>query len=172
MGYACPVCDAEQADAKHLANHLAITASLGRQEHQEWLEEHAPEWGERSPEELGEIVSQYAPEIETPEFEGASGGAGSGSGHSHGHDHDHGRPTGLEDDLARQSRQPGRGSMTNEAENVLQEARELTRRMVNADESSGDDADNTADSGSGGDTGGGHDGNDDTPDDATTTDRS
>lgn len=66
MGYACPVCAAEQADAKHLANHLAVTASLGRDNHREWLEEHAPSWGECTPEELGEIVSQHADEIETP----------------------------------------------------------------------------------------------------------
>ncbi|WP_339105589.1 DUF5810 domain-containing protein [Haloterrigena salinisoli] len=123
MGYACPVCDAEQADAEHLANHLAITASLGREEHREWLEEHAPDWGDRSPEELGEVVSQYAPEIETPEFESAS------------HGHDHGRPGGLEEGLARQSRQPGRGGppgrggMSSEAESALREARELTQQM-------------------------------------------
>ena len=117
MGYACPVCDAEQADAEHLANHLAITASLGREEHREWLEDHAPDWGDCNPEELGEIVSRYAPEIDTPEFESAS------------HGHDHGRPGGLEEGLARQGSRPGRGSMTAETEDVLQEARELTRRM-------------------------------------------
>ncbi|OIB58128.1 DUF5810 domain-containing protein [Natrialba sp. SSL1] len=140
MGYACPVCAAEQADAEHLANHLAITASLGRQEHQEWLAEHAPEWEECSPPELGEIVAEHAPEIETPSFEGGSSGDRGGHdhshdyGHGHGHDHDHnhtqGRPTGLEADLARQSRQRGRGSMTAETEHVLQEASELTRQMV------------------------------------------
>jgi len=37
MGYTCPVCDVEEADAVHLANHLAITASLGRENHREWL---------------------------------------------------------------------------------------------------------------------------------------
>lgn len=127
MGYACPVCDAEQADAEHLANHLAITASLGREDHRAWLEEHAPDWSDCSPEELGEIVGQYAPEIDTPEFESAS------------HGHDHGRPGGLEEGLARQSRQPGRGDqlggrsgrggMSAEAETALEEARELTRKM-------------------------------------------
>ncbi|ELZ02063.1 hypothetical protein C482_05676 [Natrialba chahannaoensis JCM 10990] len=140
MGYACPVCAAEQADAEHLANHLAITASLGRQEHQEWLAEHAPEWEECSPPELGEVVAEHAPEIETPSFEGGSGGNrggaghdhshGHGHGHGHGHDHTQGRPTGLEADLARQSRQRGRGSMTAETEHVLQEASELTRQMA------------------------------------------
>ena len=117
MGYACPVCGAEQADAAHLANHLAITASLGREDHREWLEEHAPDWGDCSPEELGERVSPHAPEVETPDFESAS------------HGHDHGRPDGLEGGIAQQSRQPGRGSLTAEAEDVLQEARELTKQM-------------------------------------------
>ncbi|WP_049928164.1 DUF5810 domain-containing protein [Halopiger goleimassiliensis] len=118
MGYACPVCGAEQADAEHLANHLAVTASLGREEHESWLEEHAPDWADRSPAELGAIVSEHAEEIDTPEFEG---------GHAHGHEP--GRPGGLEDGIAQQSRGPGRGSLTAEAEDVLQEARELTRRM-------------------------------------------
>ncbi|WP_293031924.1 DUF5810 domain-containing protein [Natronococcus sp.] len=121
MGYRCPVCETEEVDAVHLANHLAVTASLGRAEHEAWLEDHAPNWGDCTPEELGEIVSEHAETVETPEFDD--------------HDHaDHGRPDGLEGDLARQSRQPGRGSMTTEAEQVLQEARELTERMTgNAD---------------------------------------
>ncbi len=106
MGYACPVCAAEQADAKHLANHLAITASLGREEHREWLEEHAPNWGDCGPDELGELVSQHAEEIETSAFDDTE----------HNHGHDPGRPGGLEDGIARQSRQPGRGSLTAEAE--------------------------------------------------------
>lgn len=130
MGYACPVCDAEEADAVHLANHLAITASLGRADHREWLAEHAPDWGDCSPEELGEIVSGYADEIETPEFEA--------------HDHDHGRPTSLEEGIARQSRRPGRGSMTAGAEDVLREAAELTREMQSSsedDRSTADDPD-------------------------------
>ncbi|QFU82405.1 DUF5810 domain-containing protein [Natronorubrum aibiense] len=125
MGYACPVCETEQADAVHLANHLAITASLGRRDHGEWLEAHAPDWADCSPEELGEIVSQHASEIETPDFE------------SSGHGHDHGRPDSLEEGLASQSRQPGRGALSTEAEGVLQEARELTRQM----ESDGTDHD-------------------------------
>lgn len=127
MGYACPVCDTEEADAVHLANHLAITASLGRENHREWLEEHAPDWGDCTPEELGERVSPHAREIDTPEFDGT------------GHDHDPGRPDSLEQGIARQSSQPGRGSMTTEAENVLQEAAELTREMQTADESDADD---------------------------------
>ncbi|SDK86413.1 DUF5810 domain-containing protein [Natronorubrum texcoconense] len=139
MGYACPVCGAEQADAAHLANHLAITASLGREDHREWLEEYAPDWGDCSPEELGERVTPHAPEIETPDFESAS------------HGHDHGRPDGLEGGIAQQSRQPGRGSLTAEAEDVLQEARELTRQMQAASDAD-DDIEDNATEGSGDDT--------------------
>ncbi|WP_306054209.1 DUF5810 domain-containing protein [Natronococcus wangiae] len=135
MGYVCPVCDAEEADAVHLANHLAVTASLGRRDHEAWLEEHAPDWADCGPEELGEIVSEHATEIETPEFDGRA--------------HDRGRPQGLEDELARQSRQPGRGTMTAEAESVLEEARELTRRMESSGDDSPDEADEAGTNGTG-----------------------
>lgn len=137
MGFACPVCDAEEADAVHLANHLAIIASLGREDHREWLEEYAPDWSDCSPEELGEIVSSHAREIETPDFETG--------GHRHGHEP--GRPDSLEAGIARQSRQPGRGSMTAEAENVLQEAAELTREMQGASEGEADGSSESADDG-------------------------
>ncbi|SEH16833.1 hypothetical protein SAMN04487967_2802 [Natronorubrum sediminis] len=133
MGYACPVCEAEQADAVHLANHLAITASLGREDHRGWLEEYAPEWSECSPEELGERVAPHAEEIETPEFEGTS------------HGHDHGRPGGLEQGLAQQSRQPGRGSLSAAAESALQEAQEMTRQMHDEDDSAESDSEAVAD---------------------------
>lgn len=121
MGYACPVCDSTQADAEHLANHLAITASLGREDHREWLAEYAPEWADCGPEELGEIVSEYALEVET---EGVTGA-------------DHapaGRPdVEVEAALARQSRGAGRGSMTEEAERAIEEARELTEKRHESD---------------------------------------
>ncbi|RQG94029.1 DUF5810 domain-containing protein [Natrarchaeobius chitinivorans] len=126
MGYACPVCDVEQADARHLANHLAVTASLGRRDHLEWLEERAPNWAECGPDELGEIVAEYAPETDAPTFEGED----------HAHGHEPGRPGGFEDGLARQTRGSGRGELTGEAAGVLEEARELTRRMHD-DESDG-----------------------------------
>ncbi|MFP8952814.1 DUF5810 domain-containing protein [Natrialbaceae archaeon A-arb3/5] len=125
MGYSCPVCDAEQADAVHLANHLAVTASLGRTDHREWLADHAPDWVDCSPEELGAIVSEHASEIETPEFEGTS------------HGHEPGRPPGFEDELAAQTRRPGRGELTGDVAAVLEEAQEMTRQMQAPDESSG-----------------------------------
>ncbi|RZH69626.1 DUF5810 domain-containing protein [Natrinema altunense] len=150
MGYACPVCDAEEADAVHLANHLAITASLGREDHREWLEEHAPDWGDCSPEKLGEIVSPHAAEIETPAFEE--------SGH-HDHGHEPGRPDSLEEGIARQSRQPGRGSMTAETESVLREAAALTREMQAASDGRADEGDEPASNADAEETDDGPDGN-------------
>lgn len=118
MGYACPVCGVEQADGVHLANHLAVTASLGREDHREWIEAHAPDWGECTPAELAERVVEHAPEVETPGFE---------DGESHGPD--------LESELAARARRPGRGGPVADADDVLAEARELTRRMYGEGES-------------------------------------
>lgn len=129
MGYACPVCSTEEADGVHLANHFAVTASLGRENHLEWLEHHAPDWDERSPDELAEIVTEHAQEVETPEFEQGS---------------DHGRSPSLEAELAAQSRGPGRGSMTQEpspeAQGALEEARELTQQLYEPTESTDGEA--------------------------------
>ncbi|MHC3439170.1 DUF5810 domain-containing protein [Natrialbaceae archaeon A-gly3] len=116
MAYACPVCDTEQADGVHLANHLAVTASLGREDHLEFLETHVPGWADCTPEELAAKVREYAPEIDVPEFDESEGGAT------------------FEDELARQTSGAGRGDLTGgptteETERVLEEARELTRRM-------------------------------------------
>jgi len=63
MEYACPVCEAPQVDAKHLADHLAFTALLGDDDHEAWLDEHAPGWegdddaglAERVIDDLGEV---------------------------------------------------------------------------------------------------------------------
>lgn len=130
MGYLCPVCGVEQADAVHLANHLAVTASLGRRDHEAWLEEHAPDWAECTPAELGEAVGIHAQDVETPGFDDD-------------HDHRHqARPPGLEAELAAQTRRPGRGTMTAETETVLKEARELTRQMHEPDAETGADGPN------------------------------
>lgn len=131
MGYACPVCGVEQADGVHLANHLAVTASLGREDHEAWLADYAPDWAECSPPELADRVVEHALEVDTPEFED-DGGA---------------RPPDLESALAAQGRQPGRGAASADVDAVLEEARELTERMyrggvdgegVGGDEDAGD----------------------------------
>ncbi|QGN07608.1 hypothetical protein Hrd1104_10055 [Halorhabdus sp. CBA1104] len=64
MGYACPVCTSPQADAKHLADHLAFTALLGDDDHESWLEEHAPDWEDADDDSLAEQVLEYAEETE------------------------------------------------------------------------------------------------------------
>lgn len=81
MGYACPVCDHPQHDAEHLANHLALTAITHGDDHEAWLDDHAPDWGADSPAELGERVAPHAEAVahETV-FEEPTGDAAAPSG--------------------------------------------------------------------------------------------
>lgn len=64
MAYACPVCEAPQADGSHLANHLAFTALLHDDRHADWLDDVAPGWADRTPEELAETVVEHAESID------------------------------------------------------------------------------------------------------------
>jgi len=169
MGYSCPVCDDPQADARHLANHLAFTAILGDEDHEAWLDEHAPGWADDGERELAERVTEHAEQREYPQlFEDTTGGGDSPerdgersgelfeeeghSGHDHlGHDHGHGthdhghEPSGdgVPHEQADVPRDP-------ETEAVLEEARELTREMLadeqadRDDEDGGDDEDASA----------------------------
>ncbi|MCQ4333079.1 hypothetical protein KM295_06120 [Natronomonas sp. F2-12] len=146
MGYACPVCSDPQADAGHLANHLAFTAMLGDDDHEAWLEEHAPEWTDMGERELAATVSEDVEATDFPQlFEDTVGGIESETetedppaersgalfeedGHegTHGHTH-HGHTHAHEGapDV------PGSSAPTDgETERILQEAREMTRRML------------------------------------------
>jgi hypothetical protein len=69
MGYACPVCDDPQADATHLANHLAFTALTGGDDHEAWLDEHVPAWGQHGETELAAEVVDHADEREFPQVD-------------------------------------------------------------------------------------------------------
>ena len=144
MGYACPVCADPQADAGHLANHLAFTAMLGDEAHEEWLEKHAPGWESMGESELSEVAREAAEETEFPQmFEDTAGGlsesdedpeerSGALFEGDHDHEHDHGRgdvPGGN------RGRSP---PMDEAAEAALQEAREMTRRMLEDDPESTD----------------------------------
>jgi hypothetical protein len=128
MGYECPVCATPQADARHLANHMAFTAVLGDDEHEAWLDEHAPGWAEAGEAELAPRVAEHAPEGEFAQvFEDTAGGLGEpdptdppeersgalfddegvehvgdrrGHGHAHDHDHRHGHGVPLDPDHA------------------------------------------------------------------------
>ncbi|WP_436907517.1 DUF5810 domain-containing protein [Halosimplex marinum] len=155
MGYACPVCGDPQADAEHLANHLAFTAMLRGGDHEAWLDDRVDDWADLDPPDLAERVVDHADGEEFPQvFEDTTGGD-----HDHGHDHQHGggrqgaggpMPGGAD---AVENAAPGGvadlDDFEGETDDVLAEAKELTRRRrANAadDESDdGADADGTDD---------------------------
>lgn len=148
MGYACPVCDDPQSDARHLANHLAFTAILGDEDHEAWLDEHAPGWADDGEQALAERVAEHAEQREYPQLfedttgqgdgdperddersgklfedEGHEGHDHLGGEHDHGHDHGAGPGADVPHEQADVPRDP-------ETEAVLEEARELTREML------------------------------------------
>jgi hypothetical protein len=153
MGYACPVCADPQADAGHLANHLAFSAMLGNADHEAWLDDHAPEWEHMGESELADIVAEDVQETEFPQvFEDTTGKPDSagdpleersgalfdeGQGHA-GHDHA-GHDHGSEDAHAADGLVDTSGAMDAETEAVLEEAREMTKEML-ADEEREDEA--------------------------------
>jgi hypothetical protein len=128
MGYECPVCSTPQADRRHLADHLAVTAMTHGDDHADWLDEHVPDWSEHSPRDLGAAVADYAPAAEYDQvFEDTVDTRGD-------HDHDHGAGAGVEDTLAAASRGAGRSDLTDADRSVVEEARAMTRQMLeNAD---------------------------------------
>ena len=150
MGYACPVCSDPQADGGHLANHLAFTAMLGDDAHEAWLDEHVPGWEELGETELADVATEKVEAVEFPQvFEDTVGGLDDDGGDppaersgvlfddaAHGHDHA---------DRAHASRMRDRGGAgeptDEETAAVLEEAREMTRRML-ADEGNESDEDN------------------------------
>lgn len=135
MGYACPVCGDPQADAEHLANHLAFTAMLGDADHESWLDERVPDWADRDPDALGAALTDEAEEREYPQvFEDTT---------DHGPDHDPERSGALFDDepdlgdgfatrarerVARDRERYPDSDADREA--ILEEAREMTRKML------------------------------------------
>ncbi|SNR38898.1 DUF5810 domain-containing protein [Halorubrum vacuolatum] len=146
MGYACPVCVTPQRDGEHLAHHLAFTAMLHGDDHEEWLDEHVPGWGEMDPPGLAERVVPHAESAEYPEvfedtvdrgrpdlgvaFDGQDGHAGHGghaghSGAAHGGDRHGVDPAALDPEAAA----------------AVREARELTERMI--DDAAPDDPDDS-----------------------------
>jgi hypothetical protein len=145
MGYACPICSDPQADAGHLANHLAFTAMLGDDDHEAWLDDHVPGWDEMGEADLADELAGDLESTEFPQlFEDTAGGLESnprepheersgalfedGEGthhdHTHGSERDHGHP----------SREPiegiDGGPTDEETAEILEEARELTREML------------------------------------------
>jgi len=137
MGYACPVCDDPQQDTTHLANHLAFQALTHGDDHESWLDEHAPGWAEGGPADLAPRLEELAAEAEyevvfedtaggtsadtlyDPDLQGAVGGRG----HDHGHDHGHSHGRSGDDGIDVSDLDP-------EAREIVDEARELTREML------------------------------------------
>jgi hypothetical protein len=109
MAYACPVCEAVEADGEHLASHLAITA-IRDPDHEAWLETHAPDWGDDDPSSLAARVTDRAESIDH-ELDGADGTS----------------PPSFESAVAEAS-DHGRASDP-ETRAALDEARRLTERM-------------------------------------------
>jgi hypothetical protein len=141
MGYACPVCSDPQADAGHLANHLGFTAILGDDDHEAWLDEHAPGWNEMSEDELAGIVSEHVEETDFPQlFEDTVGGLDSTpsepltersgalfeDGHGSRHQHEHAEHGSID----------ASGPMDEETAEILEEAKEMTREMLEDGEDS------------------------------------
>lgn len=74
MGFSCPVCEDPQADAVHLANHLAITAMTRGGDHEAWLDDNVPDWEELGETGLANVVSEFATSTEYPTvFEDTTG---------------------------------------------------------------------------------------------------
>ena len=121
MGYACPVCGDPQADGEHLANHLAFTAMLGDDDHEAWLDDHAPEWADSDPAALAATATDHAEEREFPQvFEDTT--------HDHGHGQDGREPDVPADTAPDGMADPADLGGDTDPSDVLAEARELTRQ--------------------------------------------
>jgi hypothetical protein len=138
MGYACPVCESPQVDGRHLANHLAFTAMIHGGDHEQWLDEHAPNWEEAGEDALAARVVSKARETPFPPTD---------LGDDHDHDGNHTHPNDGATTSHPRTNQGGHGRTdradeiappieTTESENersvetVLAEARAMTERMI------------------------------------------
>jgi hypothetical protein len=161
MGYECPVCSTPQADARHLANHMAIVAMMGREEHAAWLDEHAPGWADAGEAELAPRVAEHATEKEFPQvFEDTVGGLEEGEDPDDPlserggalfddvpHDHDHAGAHGHQH-TPPEAHLAGAGvdseNLDDETRAALEEAREMTRTMLGDEADEEGDADDEA----------------------------
>ncbi|MFC7058011.1 DUF5810 domain-containing protein [Halovenus salina] len=126
MGYSCPVCDDPQADARHLANHLAFTALVRGGDHEAWLDEHVPDWESMGEEDLAPEVTEHADETEYPQvFEDTA--------ESHDHQHKGQAESDIPDDVP-VADLPDQGDLSAEAADAVERARELTRQRHEDDE--------------------------------------
>lgn len=170
MAYACPVCAEPQVDAVHLADHLAFTAIVGDDAHEAWLDETVGEWGDRSREDLAAAVVDHAEETDFPidiDDEDVGRAERGVRGHDHGGEgvgHSRGerpsqRPPAADAPPADTPAADAPSADDETVEDVLDEAREYTRRMQgddgsDDDASAGDDADLAGDDSAGDASGG------------------
>lgn len=119
MGYACPVCETPERDGEHLANHLAFTAMLHGGAHEQWLDEHAPDWSDEGAAELAPVAVEHADEVphETVFEESVPSETG----------HDHASPPADGDAL-------DAATLDGDAGQILAEAREMTQAMLDDDD--------------------------------------
>ena len=145
MGYACPVCDTPQVDAKHLADHLALTALLGDDDHESWLDANAPGWEREDDTGLAERVVEEAPEVDVPGRDSAgydhTGETRAGAGTERAHD-----PGVAFDGVTEGITADPNPSLDGDAQAALEEAYEITRARregTRAEDADTDDADET-----------------------------
>lgn len=128
MGYECPVCGDPQADETHLANHLAFTAIARGGDHEAWLDEHVPEWGQLDDKGLAEAVVELAEETDFPQvFEDTTADRAQG-----GHDH------ADRDDLPSGADAFGDAEIGPAERGVLSEAIEMTEQRRQDDDDAAD----------------------------------
>jgi hypothetical protein len=135
MGYACPVCETPQRDAEHLADHLAFTAMLHGDAHEQWLDEHTPGWADEGAADLAPVVADHA--AETPYDEVFEESLPEGRRGSHDHDHDQALAHGK-DLPSNATSAPFGTEPSDDAQRVVAEAREMTRAMLEADAAGGE----------------------------------
>ena len=149
MGYRCPVCETPQVDAGHLANHLAFTAMLHDDEHAGWLDEHVPRWGEMGEHDLAAVLADHCEEVDlsdvfddtavedpTDPLEERSGML---------FDDDHGHELDEAHRHERPEQRPGRSApLDPEAQEILEEARAMTREMLRNDDGADAESDENA----------------------------
>ncbi|ERG93305.1 MAG: hypothetical protein J07HQW1_03366 [Haloquadratum walsbyi J07HQW1] len=140
MGYACPVCEAPQQDAAHLADHLAFTALVHHDDHESWLDEQVGDWGQYGTDGLAEIVVELAPSVKYDQvFEDTVH-------RQHGRQmHDHGHHTASVGDKVNMDPmdETGQTQIDTETQTVIKEARELTAQMIHTDDEDASDDKNT-----------------------------
>lgn len=136
MGYRCPVCGDPQADDIHLANHLAFTAMVRGGDHEAWLDESVPDWGQLDDEGLATRVVEFADSTEYPQvFEDTTAGSHTGERTQRHHASERDETT-VERRIPETNTVRSNTELDQETREVIERARELTRKRRSANEES------------------------------------